>query len=237
MVESQKLNAVLVDDEPPALERLKRMLEEGGQARAIACLSNPADVESCCKRLHPDLVILDIEMPGVDGVSLARRLAGLSSPPAVIFCTAYENYAVDAFEIDAVDYLVKPIRAQRLNRALERVRRSRLTSRQDWLSARLGDRLLKIPLASIRVLAAEDKYTCVHHLEGQALVEDSLVSLEQRYPETFMRIHRSTLVSRAHLKALFRDAEGRDLVEVDGVALQPEVSRRNLAEVRKWLQN
>lgn len=234
---SDGLKVLVVDDEAPALRRLERLLSASGEAVCVGTADNGEQALEACRRLRPDVVLMDVEMPGIDGVEAARRLQAVPQPPAVIFVTAFERYAVDAFDLQAVDYLVKPVRAERLAQALERAAaKARTSSAPDALSVRLGERLLAVPVGDIRLLQAEDKYTCVHHLGGEALIEDSLLSLEDRFGDRFLRVHRSALVSRRHLRALFRDEQGCDRVEIDDCPVQPEVSRRNLAAVRQALK-
>lgn len=232
------LRVLVVDDEAPAVRRLQRLLKEHPLAEYAGSASHAAEALAACRSQHPDVVLLDVEMPGMDGVSAARRMLRLEQPPQVIFVTAFEQYAVDAFDLHALDYLVKPVRAERLDKALRRAAEARTggPGRRVSLSARLGERLLAIPLDEVRVLLAEDKYTCVHYLGGEALIEDSLMSLEARFPEHFVRVHRAALVSREHLRALQRDADGHERVEIEGCEVRPEVSRRNLATVRRLLK-
>lgn len=227
-----ELNVLVVDDEAPAIERLVRLIKTEPGFRVCGQVTEAAAVEETCRTLRPDLVLLDVEMPGLDGVELARRLKRLEPPPAVIFVTAYEQYAVDAFELAAVDYLVKPVRAERLSRALKRARH-RPPGTNQMLRTRLGDRLLSIPLAEIRALVAEDKYTVVHFNQGEALIDDSLVRLEQRFPRQFIRVHRKALVARRYVRGLFRDPQGQERIELDGCELRLPISRRRLAQVRK----
>ena len=236
---SDPISVVVVDDEAPAVRRLQRLLTEQPLASCVGAARNAHEALQLCHDCHPELVLLDVEMPGLDGVSLARKLRVLEPPPAIVFVTAFEHYAVDAFDIDAVDYLVKPVRAERLEKTLQRVNRLKLRGprRPVALTARLGEKLMSIPVDQIRLLMAEDKYTCVHYLGGEALIEDSLLSLEQRFAERFVRIHRSALVSRVHLRAVFVDDCGQERVEIEGCAVQPEVSRRNLASVRRLLKS
>lgn len=232
---SDLLRVYVVDDEGPAVRRLARMVDERPGARVCETTTNPAEVIDRCRELMPDVLLIDIEMPGLDGVSLARDLRRLPDAPAVVFVTAFEQYAVDAFDLAAADYLVKPVRAERLARALER---ARLRPRQagSALSSRIGDRVVSIPIAEVRALVAEDKYTTVHYPAGPALVEESLVQLERRYPAQFLRVHRKALVARRFLRGLHRDAGGCERVELDGVDYCPPVSRRQLPIVRKHLR-
>jgi two-component system response regulator AlgR len=232
------LRIYLVDDEAPAVHRLERLLVEIEGCDVVGSTTRPESAEADCARLMPHVVLLDVEMPGMDGVRLAKKLTALPKSPALIFVTAYEGYALDAFDLAAVDYLVKPVRRERLEQALTRVKPASLAGeREPALTARLGERIMTIPVRSIRVLLADDKYTSVHYMGGVALVDDSLVSLEERFPRHFLRVHRNALVARRHLRALARDREGRDHVEVDGVDCRPEVSRRNLPAVRRELHS
>lgn len=235
MVVSQTLEVFIVDDELPAIRRLERLVNDCGEARVCGHATDPVEAVGRCRELSPDVVVLDVEMPGLDGVSVARRLRQAPRSPAIIFVTAFEQYAVDAFDVAAVDYLVKPVRAERLGKALQRAR-NRPVGREASLQSRLGDRLLTIPVADIRALVAEDKYTMVYFPEGSALVEDSLVSLEERFRGYFLRVHRKALVATRFVRALCRDSQGRDRVEVDGTDYCPPVSRRNLALLRRQLR-
>jgi two-component system response regulator AlgR len=229
-----RLRALVVDDEKPAADRLVRLLGDQPSVEASAVVLQADQVLGHCRELLPDVVFLDVEMPGLDGLDIARHLRGFEFPPAVVFVTAFEQYAVDAFELAAVDYLVKPVRADRLARALDRAR-NRPIDPGATLRTRLGDRVLSIPVVDIRALVAEDKYTVVHFDQGEALVDDSLVTLEKRFNRQFIRIHRKALVARRFLRGLFRDEQGQERVELAGSDCRPPVSRRNLALVRQVL--
>lgn len=228
------MRAVVVDDEQPAVDRLVRLLESQAGVAVCAMIHRADQVLDRCREMLPDIVFLDVEMPGLDGIELARRLRRLESPPAIVFVTAFEQYAVDAFELAAVDYLVKPIRPEGLARALERARH-RPVDPTAALRTRLGDRILTIPVINIRALVAEDKYTVVHFDAGEALVDESLVSLERRFAAQFIRIHRKALVARRYLRGLFRDEQGQERVELEGSDCRPPISRRNLAQIRQIL--
>lgn len=229
-----ELRVLIVDDERPAVERLERLVDEQPSAVVCGTVMQAEQVPGRCRELLPEVVLLDVEMPGLGGIELARELRRLEVLPAVIFVTAFEQYAVDAFELAAVDYLVKPVRAGRLARAFERAR-NRPVDPGATLRTRLGDRVLSIPVVEIRALVAEDKYTVVHFDKGEALVDDSLVNLEQRFARQFIRVHRKALIARRYLRGLFRDEQGQERVELDGSDCRPPVSRRNLAEVRQML--
>ncbi len=227
---------LIVDDEPPATRRLERLIAALGDVEICGLEHDPTQVLARCREQQPDVVLLDIEMPGLNGVEIAERLQAQSSAPAVIFVTAFEQYAVDAFDLDAVDYLVKPVRADRLERALRRAR-ERQPDDDATLVSRIGDRTITVPVSEVCALVAEDKYTVVHHAGGMALIEESLVSLEERFPGRFLRVHRKALVAKSALRGLHRDADGQERVEVDGSDYCPPVSRRNLPALRKLLLN
>lgn len=225
---------VIVDDEPLAVRRLERLVGEIDGAEVVAAADGAGPAREICRRHEPDVVLLDVDMPGTSGVELARELAGYSPPPRVIFTTAHEDYAVEAFDLAAMDYLVKPVRRERLARALDRLgRRPEATS----LRARLGDRQKLIPIDQVRACIAEDKYTRVHHTGGEELVDDALVALEKQFPEYLLRIHRNALVSRAHIRELFRNADGHTCLRLADCGATPEVSRRNLPQVRRLLRD
>jgi two-component system response regulator AlgR len=231
---------MVVDDEPPAVERMVDLLGAEPSVRVVACESRADRVLERCRKLQPDLLLLDIEMPGIDGIELARSLRSLDPAPAVIFVTAHDDYAVDAFDVAALDYLVKPVRAERLRAALRRFEaRQRgergMESPREMLAGRIGDRRLRIPLDEVRALTSEDKCTVVHSSQGRALSDAPLKELEARYPDHLLRVHRATLVNPRHVRSLFRDAEGVERLTLAGLDLQPEVSRRNHAVVKRLL--
>lgn len=232
---SEALRIYIIDDEHPAVRRLERLVDARPDAAVCGSATDPDHALAQCRELVPDVVLADVEMPGLDGMALAESLRRLPVPPAIVFVTAFEGYAVGAFELAAVDYLVKPVRPERLARALER---ARVHPRIDHarLQSRMGERVISIPLAEVRALVAEDKYTTVHYPEGPALVEDSLVRIERRFPGQFLRIHRKALVATRYLRGLHRDPEGSERVELAGIEYCPPVSRRNLPVVRKHLR-
>jgi len=187
--------------------------------------------------LHPDLLLLDISMPGLDGLSLAKLLKSQQPAPAVVFCTALADRALSAFDCDAIDYLVKPVRFERLEASLAKVRRLNpdLDSR-NLLKSRVGGRTELIEVGQVICLLAEDKYTTVVHGRGQAVINNSLAELSNRYPDRFLRIHRNALVARDRIRGLEQSGRGAARVLLDGSELQPEVSRRNLPAVRQIIR-
>ena len=247
-MDAAPLRVLIVDDEPLARARLRalRDAQEGvevvGEAGdGVAALDASGDDPA-------DLVLLDIAMPGIDGLETARRLAALDPPPAVVFCTAYDAHALSAFEAQAIDYLVKPVRAERLKAALDKARtylagRGRgagaapVPNARTHLSARLRGSLRLIPIEDIRYLQADEKYVVVHHARGEDLIEESLKSLETEFPDRFVRIHRNCLVAREDIMELRRSPEGTVHAVLRDVATPLEISRRCLTQLREMLKH
>ena len=240
------MRLLIVDDEAPARQRLRRMLAE----RCPGCevLGEAASGEealAACRGAPVDLVLMDIRMPGIGGLEAAAQLAELATPPAVIFVTAYEEHALAAFESQAVDYLLKPIRGERLEEALRKARvltRPQLAAlrrheeARSCVTAHYRGGVRRIPVDTVLGFQADQKYTTVFHDGGETLLEDSLVSLEERFGERFLRVHRNALVAKARLAGLDRGGDGRWRVLVGDRGLSFEVSRRHLAEIRGWLK-
>ena len=226
---------LIVDDEPPAVERMTTLLGALPEYRVVGCESRSDRVVERCQALKPDAVLLDIEMPGLDGVELARQLKSLQPTPAIIFVSAYEDYAVEAFGLAALDYLVKPVRMARLKQALDRIETPDSPEQQRFISAKIGDRLLRIALDSVRAFVAEEKAVIVHSLQGLAMMDGSLKQIEQEMGDRFLCVHRNTLVSRRHVRAIYRAADGTEHIEIDDLDFKPEVSRRNRGELKRWL--
>ncbi len=233
------LRILIVDDEAPARERMARMLSELPGFEIAGEAASGQQALSAIEELSPDILLLDISMPGMDGMTLARTLQKGGLQPAVIFCTAYQNQALEAFEAEAVDYLVKPVRAERLAQALEKARRfigDRATSEPNaYLKSTVGGKVLLTPVPRVICLLAEDKYTTVVHEKGRTVIDDSLTELETRFPAEFFRIHRNALISTRHLRGLERGDNGTVVAVLSGTDERPEVSRRNVAALRKLL--
>jgi two-component system response regulator AlgR len=235
------LNILIIDDEQPARDRLRRLVEEMADFRVAGQAVSGADALEQVGRLQPDVLLLDISMPGMDGMSLARVLHEEGSAPALVFCTAYQDQALNAFEVEAVDYVVKPVRAERLAAALEKARRylgrDAAPGPERFLRSTVGGKVVLTPVARVICLAAEDKYTTVIHEEGETVIDESLTELEQRFPGLFVRIHRNALVSRKHLRGVERTADGHTRALLSGTDRKPEVSRRNVSPLRKLLSD
>lgn len=243
------LDVLIVDDEPLARQRLQDLLADIGGVRVVGEAADGREAIEACERFAPDVILLDIAMPTMDGLEAARHLAASASAPAVIFCTAYDEHALAAFEARAIDYLLKPVRAERLAAALERARalgRARSHERlqalpksqaRTHLCARLRGSLRLIPVVDVLYLQAEEKYVVVHHTGGADLIEDSLKALEQEFPERFLRIHRNCLVARSELRELRRGNDGQVHALLKRSADALEISRRCLPQIRQLLKH
>ena len=243
------MKVLIVDDEPLARERMHALLHEIDGMSVAGEAGNGRDMLDAVSRLRPDLVLLDIRMPVMDGLEAARHLGFLETPPAVIFCTAFEDHALAAFEANAVDYLVKPVRVDRLRSAIAKVQRWSGTQarvveqamegqrRRTHLCARVRGSLVLVPIGDIDYLLAEDKYVVVHHTKGEVLIEEPLKALEDEFEDRFVRIHRNCLVALEKLAGLTRAPDGRLFANINGVATSLEVSRRNLPALRKLVRS
>ena len=232
------MRVLIVDDEPLARARMAALLNECAGIDIVGSLDDGEAALAALGELQPDVLLLDINMPGIDGVALARRLAARARPQ-VIFCTAYEEHALKAFELGAADYLLKPVRLERLRDALQRAQRRLDDNPREapvYLHARLGGEQVRIALNEVLCLLADEKYVVVQHRGGELLIEESLRQLEETYPDQLIRLHRNCLVPPSRLVGIKTLADGRVLARLDGTELSPEISRRNLPAVRKLLR-
>jgi two-component system, LytTR family, response regulator AlgR len=238
------LRILIVDDEPPARERLRSMLAEGGEFEVVGEAGNGEQALDLVDKLVPDVVLLDVRMPGIDGLEVARHLAALPEPPAVIFTTAFDEYALQAFDSEAVAYLLKPIRAEKLKAALAKAARltrpqlqqvataAREPAHRLHIGVRGRDGLRLIPIDEVFCFHADQKYTTVKHQKGEDLIEDSLKTLEEEFSTTFVRIHRNALVNTKYLERIARDASGQHFVHLRGLPDALEVSRRMAGDLK-----
>ena len=245
------MKILVVDDEAPARARLQRMLAELPDYEMVAEAANGVDAIQLCNQLRPEIVLLDIRMPVMDGMEVARHLMSEETPPAIIFTTAYGDHALEAFETHAVDYLLKPIRNERLQQALTSAKRSTRAqldavqnhnptdkdSRQrSHFCIRHRGNLLLVPVGDVYFLRAEDKYVSIFHKDGQALIEESLVGLEKEFADLFLRVHRNALVANHQVVGLDKRSDGASVVRLKNSEETVEVSRRHLSTVRKFLK-
>lgn len=240
-----KLKILITDDEPLARERLKSHLQNDPKMEVVAEAENGEQCLEMFNKTTADVVLLDIRMPGMDGMEVAAELQKLEQPPIIIFTTAYEDHALEAFQHQAIAYLLKPIKKAKLYEALEqgetllagRAQKVIQAAETAYISTYDRGVLLRIPVKDIRYLQADQKYVSAHFGEQAVLIEDSLVSIEQRFPGLFLRVHRNALVSPALISGIEKDAEGRHFVRLSDGHDKVEVSRRNLSHIRQYIRN
>jgi two-component system, LytTR family, response regulator AlgR len=251
------LNVLIVDDEPLARSRLTQQLAECGRQldlKLVGTVEGGLAALEAVDQLHPDAVLLDIMMPDMGGIEVARHLVARETPPAIIFVTAFDEHALPAFEVQALDYLLKPVRTERLLDALKRAHRLKrneprieelartLGSRRSHLTVSERGRLVLVPLGEIVYLRAELKYVTIRTVQKEHLTEESLTALEQEFGERFVRIHRNALVARSAIQGFQRvkaraeangDAgEGHWEVVLKMIAERLPISRRQWPTVK-----
>ncbi len=247
------MNVLIVDDEPLARERLIRLLSEIEGCRVLQpCASNGEEALTLIDSLKPDVVLLDIRMPGLDGLQVAARLCERDAPPAVIFCTAHDEVALEAFQVSAVGYLVKPVRVEALAAALKqaerpnRVQLAALTrppqtpgqGPRSHISARTRKGIELIPLEQVIYFVADHKYVTLRHEGGEVLLDEPLKALEDEFAARFVRIHRNALVALERIERLQRTPLGHFQLYLRGLGDEAlTVSRRHVAGVRKLMQS
>jgi two-component system response regulator AlgR len=248
---SEALRVMLVDDEAPARSRLKELIADCAAHTPAVVVGEAANGQDALELLAStavDLVLVDIRMPQMSGIEFARHALALESPPAIIFVTAYDEYAIQAFELRALDYLLKPVRRARLQEALERARGARPPGREDLreleklarrnLSVLERGRIRLVPVTDIVYLKAELKYVTIRTAEHEYLLEESLTHLEQEFVDTFVRVHRNALVAKARIrgfeKADVQDGEQGWAVLLDGCTEKLLVSRRQWPVVKEF---
>ena len=240
------MRVLLVDDEKLARDRLERMLADFPDVEVVGQASNGLQAVELAANLAPELVILDIRMPGMDGLEAARHLAELDAPPAIVFCTAYQEHAIQAFDVHAIGYMLKPVRRADLEKALTRASRTtqaqlaalRTTeqSRRTHICARTRRGIELVPIEEIRFFVADQKYVTLRHRTGELLIDETLRDLEDEFGDRFVRIHRNALVNGALIEGLDRDHEGHHHLRLRDVEARLEVSRRHVPGLRKYLQ-
>jgi two-component system response regulator AlgR len=241
------MKVLIVDDEQLARERLEQLLLEIGLPyEVIGQATSGEEAIKLCSSHEADLVLLDIQMPRMNGLEAASRLMAQDPAPAVIFVTAYDEHALEAFDRNAVDYLLKPVRRERLEaalnraQALTRVQLQTLDELQEspeaYVYSNFRGGVLRIPVKEVYYFRAEQKYVVARHAGGEALLEESLKSLEKELGEQFLRIHRNALVAKRYVNALEKRQDGHFQVCCKDIDDRLEVSRRHLPEVRRWLK-
>ena len=244
------MKILIVDDEPPARARLRSMIETSTIGEVVGEAGHGRQALEQCEALQPEVVLMDIRMPGMDGLEAAAHIGKMENPPAIIFTTAYDEYALAAFKTHAVDYLLKPVRQEQLSSSIQASTRltqaQRLSIEQieseqhkqpTHISARVHGNVQLIPVETVYYFYAEHKYVTVRHKDGEVLIEDSLKTLEQRFPELVLRVHRNALVLKNYVAALEKDDQGHCYVRLRDCDDRIEISRRHLPDVRKYIKS
>jgi two-component system, LytTR family, response regulator AlgR len=243
------MNILIVDDEPLARQRLIGLVQELNGFEVCGNASNGKDALRLAQELKPDVVLLDIRMPGMDGIETAHHMNRLSKPPAIVFTTAFGEHALTAFETHAVDYLLKPIKQDRLADALQAA--ARLTKPQleqiklideapkvrTHICVKTRGSLELVPIESIRYFLADHKYVTLRTDDHECLIEESLKSLEGEFSHLFTRIHRNALIADRYMTGLEKNNEGHCVITIEGIDDRLEISRRHLPHVRKKIKN
>jgi two-component system response regulator AlgR len=240
------MKVLIVDDEQLARDRLARMVSQFSEYEVVGEAGNGIEAVRHAAALQPEVVLLDIRMPGMDGLEAARHFAELDEPPAVIFCTAYEEHAVEAFDLQAVGYLLKPVRKENLHTALgkaQRVNKAQLAAlsseqppRRSHISARTHRGVELIPVDDVRFFQADQKYVTVRHGGGEVIIDETLRDLEEEFSDQFVRVHRNALVSARFVIGLDRIAGGQYQIRLRDVDDALDISRRHVAAVRKFIK-
>ena len=237
------LNILIVDDEAPARYRLRELLGDCADALPLTIVGEAANGKETLKFIEQqavDVVLLDIRMPEMDGLETAQHMLKLAQPPHVIFVTAFDSHAVQAFEVNALDYLLKPVRTERLLAALRKAATISLESLRQiatrprrYLSVTERGKILLVPVEEIVYLKAELKYVTARTLQREYLIEEPLSQLEREFEERFTRIHRSFLVAKEAIAGFEKDGEGGWSIMLHGLAEKLPVSRRQQHVVKE----
>jgi two-component system response regulator AlgR len=246
MADAHSRSVLIADDEPLARERIRRLVEALPGYNVCGEAGDGDEVLAKIAQQAPDILLLDIRMPGMDGMEAAERIATLEAPPAIIFCTAYDHYAIQAFDVHAVAYLLKPVRREALAEALKRAGRVNRVQLQalaqrdadsaEQLAIRTHRGTELVDVRGILYCEADQKYVTIHHVRGETVTDYTLKDLESTYPQHLLRIHRHTLVGVRFVQALLRNSEGQNVIDLADNHGRLPVSRRHTASVRQWLK-
>lgn len=244
------MKVLVVDDEKLARERLVRMIETLDSYEVAGVADSGQEAVRQAIKLEPDIVLLDIRMPGMDGMEAGKQLSTLAAPPAVIFCTAFGEHAIEAFGVSATGYLMKPVRREALSDALtkaskvNKVQMEAIVGKDEMpqarsrthISAKTRRGIELIPLSEVKFFQADHKYVTVRHEGGEVLIDDTLRDLESEFGDKVVRIHRNALVMMDHLEGLERDPSGHYQVRMRGIEDRLDVSRRHVSGLRRLVQ-
>ena len=242
------MNVLIVDDEHLARQRLRKLLSATPEYQIIGEAETGEDALRKTQASHPDVVLMDIRMPGMDGIEAASYINRMSNPPAIIFTTAFSDHALNAFETHAIDYLLKPIKQSRLEAALDaakRMNKAQLSQlREDEtggarekICVKSRGTLELIPIDEIIYFKADQKYVTLRTADQEYLIEESLKTLEDEFIHQFVRIHRNALVAQNMLHGLTKNNLGHASISFNEIDDLLEVSRRHLPSIRKRLRN
>lgn len=234
------MKVLVVDDEPLARERLLRFIQDIDYVNGTSVATNGLDALEKLKDFPADVVLLDIRMPGQSGLEIANTIRQFEEPPAIIFCTAYDEHALEAFRVQAQAYLLKPIQRQALEGALQACRKLTKAQIQSLstesnvatIAVHNGREKEILPLADVYYFRAEQKYVSLFGQKGERIVDESLKALEERFESSFLRVHRNTLVNKSRVEKLQRDNDGGFWVKLKGVNELIAVSRRHAKQVK-----
>ncbi len=246
------MRVLIVDDEAPARDRLRSLLADSDEHEVVGEAGNGEQALEIAGESAPDVVLLDIRMPGMNGIETAHHFNTFESPPAIIFTTAYDEYAIDAFDARAVGYVLKPVRRERLDRALEQAarlsnmtlsevaKRSGISGRRKHIYVRAQGDFKLIPVREVFYFHADQKYVRMHHQNGIDLIDDSLKHLEKEFGDEFVRIHRSALVAVRQIDSLKKTTDGQTLVTLRDLSPDEDssliISRRHVADIRRRIK-
>jgi len=222
---------LIVDDEPLAVIRMTKMLKDLGINNIISAENGQVALESV-KKYHPHVIFLDIEMPVLRGIDAAPLISEISPESKIIFCTAYDEYAIKAFDLSVTDYLLKPVSKQRLSQALEKVKGS---DKQRSITFQQGNDLVSIEINDVYCIISEDKATVMHCQLGEVVIDDSLVTLASKYNDQLLRINRNALINKSELFGIHRE-KSLAFAKLKSTNYQPQISRRNITKIKELLK-
>jgi two-component system, LytTR family, response regulator AlgR len=236
------MKLLLTDDEPLARKRMSKLLSEYRDGIDLFEASNGLEAVELCRQIQPQVVFMDIEMPGMNGLEAASLIRQQLPNTAIIFITAYEQYALDAFDLLASGYLLKPVNREKLHTVLDKVIGQAISQTQvahnqePFLTSKVGSKVVRIPISHVNYIMAENKYVTVYHGLETSLVDLPLKQIEQSYPDTFTRIHRHTLVASSRIMKITKTGNITQ-VFLSGLTQGLEVSRRHIKALKLVLQS
>ncbi len=222
---------LIVDDEPLAIKRLVKMLENIGITNILTA-NNGQEAIKIIEIHHPHVVFLDIEMPLLTGIQAAPKINEISPETKIIFCTAYDNFAINAFDLSVSDYLLKPVSKERLSQAIDKVSDQ---SKTPNFTFKHGNDLITLPIDEVYCFNSEDKYTTMYCQLGEIIIDDSLISLETKFHNQLLRINRNALINTSELYGIHR-VKSQAFAKLKSTDYQPQISRRNLAKIKELLK-